>query len=117
MLTVVDELSRYPFPFPCQNMHTYTVIACLEQIFILTGMPAYIHSGKGALCMSQLKSYLSLKGTATSRTTPYHHIGNSQVERYNGITWKAKRLAARPRNLPVQQREATLSNAFNYLRS
>ncbi len=31
ILTVVDEYSRFPFAFPCPNMHSSTVIKCLDQ--------------------------------------------------------------------------------------
>ena len=40
ILTVVDEYSRFPFAFPCPNMHSSTVIKCLDQIFTLCGMPS-----------------------------------------------------------------------------
>ena len=43
MLTIVDEYSRFPFVFPCPNMHTKTVIKCLEAVFSLCGMPSFIH--------------------------------------------------------------------------
>jgi hypothetical protein len=85
----VDEYSRFPF-----------VIKCLDQIFTLYGMPSYIHSDRGASFFSQeLKEYLSRRGIATSKTTPYHPIGNGQVERYNGIIWKAVRLSPKSANL------------------
>jgi len=32
------------FAFPCPNMHSSTVIKCLDQIFTLFSMPSYIHS-------------------------------------------------------------------------
>ena len=52
-------------------------------------MPRYIHSGPGTSFLSQeLKEYLSQRGIATSKSTPYHRIGDGQVERYNGIIWK-----------------------------
>jgi len=44
MLTVVDEYSRFPFAFPCRSTDAETVIFCLNQLFTLFGMPAYIHS-------------------------------------------------------------------------
>ncbi|XP_068229407.1 uncharacterized protein [Palaemon carinicauda] len=87
ILTVVDEYSRFPFVFPCPNMHSKTVIKCLESIFILCGMPSFIHSDQGASFMSQeLKLYLSQKGVATSRTTPYHPMGNDQRRSSLGST-------------------------------
>jgi hypothetical protein len=80
--------------FHVQNMQSSTVIMCLNQIFTLCGMPNYIHSDLGTLFLSrELKDYLTKRGIATSRTTLYQQIGNGQVERYNGIIWKAVRLA------------------------
>lgn len=77
LLTAVDEYSRFPFAFPCPNMNAATVIKCLELIFSLCGMPNYIHSDQGTSYMSKdLKEYLTQKGVATSRSTPYHPIGN-----------------------------------------
>jgi len=44
LLTVVDEYSRFPFAFPCSNVNAQSVISRLTQLFVLFGMPAYIHS-------------------------------------------------------------------------
>ena len=46
-LTVVDEYTRFPFVFPYADMPTPTVISCLCQLFVLFGIPAYIHSDRG----------------------------------------------------------------------
>jgi hypothetical protein len=118
MLTVVDEYSRFPFAFPCSNMQTSSVIKCLESIFTLCGMPNYIHSDRGASFMSiELKEYLTQKGVATSRTTPYHSQGNGQCERYNGIIWKAIQLSLKEHNLPEQHWETVLPSALHSIRS
>ena len=118
LLTVVDEYSRFPFAFPCPNMHAQTVIRCLEVIFGLCGMPSYIHSDRGSSFMSQeLKTYLSQKGIATSKTTPYHPIGNGQCERYNGIIWKSIRLHLKSHNLHENQWELALVEALHSIRS
>ncbi|XP_068235600.1 uncharacterized protein [Palaemon carinicauda] len=118
ILTVVDEYSRFPFVFPCPNMHSKTVIKCLESIFILCGMPSFIHSDQGASFMSQeLKLYLSQKGVATSRTTPYHPMGNGQVERYNGIIWKSICLVLESRGLKTQHWEIVLPEVLHSVRS
>jgi hypothetical protein len=117
-LYVVDEYSRFPFAFPCQNMESSTVIMCLNQLFRLCGMPNYIHSDLGTSFLSrELKDYLTKRGIATSRTTPYHPIGNGQVERYNGIIWKANRLALRSANLPDSRWELVLAHALHSIRS
>ena len=118
ILTVVDEYSRFPFTFPCPNMHSSTVIKCLDQIFILCGMPSYIHSDRGTSFLSQeLKEYLSQRGIATSKSSPYHPIGNGQVERYNGIIWKTVRLSLKSNNLPDSQWEVVLPDALHSIRS
>lgn len=118
MLTVVDEYSRFPFAFSCPNMNSSTVIKCLDQIFTLCGTPGFIHSDRGPSFMSQeLKEYLSQRGIATSRTTPYHPIGNGQVERYNGIIWKAVRLSLKSANLPDSKWEMILPDVLHSIRS
>ena len=119
MLTIVDEYSRFPFVFPCPNMSTKTVIKCLEVVFSLCGMPSFIHSDRGASFMSQeFKLYLSQKGIATSRSTPYHPVGNGQVERYNGIIWKSICLALKTQGLSKQHWESTSSSiTFNKISS
>ena len=57
------------------------------------------------------------RGVASSYSTPYHPVGNSQVDRYNGILWKAIRLALKTHNLPVDSWEAVLPDALHSIRS
>ena len=117
-LTVVDEYSRFPFAIPCPNVATETVIKCLEVLFSLCGMPEFIHSDRGSYFMSEeLINYLRSRGIASSRSTPYHPTGNSQVERYNGIVWKSVRLALTSVKLPVEQWERVLPDALHSIRS
>ena len=62
---VVDEYSRFPFVFPCPDVFTNTVIKCLTSLFSLVGIPAYLHSDRGASFMSrELREFLSSKGVA-----------------------------------------------------
>ena len=42
---VTDEFSRYPFVFPCKDLSTATVIRNITQLFVLFGLPMYVHSG------------------------------------------------------------------------
>ena len=65
----------------------------------------------------EVKSYLHNKGVATSRTTAYNPQGNGQIERYNGIIWKAITLALKSRNLPTSLWEVVLSDALHSIRS
>ena len=99
-------------------MHSSTVIKCLDQIFTLCGMPSYIHSNRGTSFLSQeLNEYLSQRSIATSKFTPYHSIGNGQVERYNGIIWKTVRLSLKSKHLPDSQWEVVLPDALHSIRS
>jgi len=99
LLTVVDEYSRFPFAFPCSNVNAQSVIACLTQLFVLFGMPAYIHSDRGSAFLSQeLITFLHERDVACSRTSAYNAPGNAQCERYNGIIWFAIEVALKSRN-------------------
>ena len=118
LLTIIDEYSRFPFVFPCPNMHTSTVIKCLDQVFSLCGMPNFIHSDQGKSFMSkELKEYLTKRGIATSRSSVYHPTGNSQVERLNGTIWKAIRLSLKSHGLPIQAWEMVIPDALHSTRS
>jgi len=81
MLTVVDEFSRFPFAFPCRSTDAETVISCLNQLFALFGMPAYIHYDRGSAFVSHdLISYLHHGGIGCSNTSIYNPRGNGQCE-------------------------------------
>jgi len=118
ILTIVDEFSRFPFAIPCRDLSSATVIKCLSYLFSIFGMPAYIHSDRGAAFLSQeLTTFLCTRGIATSRTTPYNPAGNGQVERYNGIIWKTVQLAIKTRGLKLEQWEAVIADALHSIRS
>jgi len=103
-LTVIDEYSQFPFVIPTPDLSTATVIKCLNSIFSMCGMPEYVHSDRGKSFMSaELVNYLTSRGIASSHSTLYHPISNGQVERYNGIVWKAVRLALASDDIPVPQ--------------
>ena len=118
MLTIVDEYSRFPFAFPTKSVNSKTVIECLHWLFSMFGAPAYVHSDRGQSFLSQdVQQYLRGNGIATSRTTPYNPTGNGQVERYNGIIWKAILLALKSHNLDVKDWEMALPTALHSIRS
>lgn len=118
MLIVVDEFSRFPFAFPCANMTTETVIQCLGQLFCLFGYPSYVHSDRGASFMSlELKRYLTDRGVASSRTTPYHPTGNGQCERVNQTIWRTVKLFLRTYKQSENSWETVLPEALHAVRS
>lgn len=118
MLTVVDEFSRFPFAFPCPDISTNTVIQCLTQLFVLFGLPSYVHCDRATSFMSDcFKNFLSSKGVAGSHSTPYNPTGNSQVERYNGIIWKAVTLSLEDQQLPSSRWEIVLPDVLHSIRS
>ena len=90
MLITIDEFSRFPFCFACTNVDAQTVITCLSQVFVIFGLPSFMHSDRGTAFMSQeLTDYLRKRGIASSRTSLYSEPGNGQCERYNGVIWSA----------------------------
>ena len=117
-LTVVDEYSRFPFAFPCRSTDAETVISCLNQLFTLLGMPAYVHSDRGPAFVSHdLISYLHQRGIGCSNTSIYNPRGNGQCERYNGIIWSSVKLAVKSRKLHISQWELVLPDVLHSIRS
>ena len=57
------------------------------------------------------------RGIASSKSTPYHLTGNSQVERYIGVIWKSVRLTLKSYNLLLSCWENVLQNALHSVRS
>ncbi|KAL5255551.1 hypothetical protein ACHWQZ_G010951 [Mnemiopsis leidyi] len=118
ILTVIDEYSRFPFAFPCSDMHASTVKNCLIDLFSLFGEADFIHSDRGQQFMSDtVKSFLLKHGIGSSHSSRYNPRGNGQTERYNGIIWQSVRLALRSQGLQTAQWEAVLPKALHSIRS
>ena len=118
ILTMVDEYSRYPFAFPLPDTSTENVKKCMLSVFGLFGMPNYIHSDNGSSLISKdLKNFLLERGISTSNSTRYNPPGNGQVEKFNGVIWKAVLLALKTKNLVVSQWELVLTDVLHSLRS
>lgn len=118
LLVIVDEFSRFPFCYPCPNMHAQTVIKCLNDLFVLCGVPSCVHADNASYFRSrELKSFLTSRGIATSHSSVYHPTGNSQVERYVGVIWRSIRLALESRGLNIEKWEQVLSDVLHAQRS
>ena len=100
------------------SLSSQTVINCLDHLFTLCGIPGCIHSDNNSTFVSaEFKSYLIKRRIAQSRSAVYHPAGNSQVKRYNGVIWRAVRLALKTRNMPITQWERVLHDVLHSLRS
>ena len=118
LLVIVDEFSRFPFVYPCNNMKARTVIEKLTDLFCMFGFPNYLHSDQGSSFMSyELKSWLHTMGIPTSKSTRYNPQGNGQVERLNRTIWQTIQLALRSKNLPHTHWEYVLPDTFHSIRS
>ena len=50
-------------------------------------------------------------------TTPHHHQGNGQNERYNGIVWKAVQCPLHTANRPLSDWKYVLPSTFSLIRT
>lgn len=117
MFVAIDEYSRFPFVVPCQDTSSATVISCLQKVFSFCGYPVYVHSDRGSSFLSrEVANFLTMHGVSSSKTTPYHPQGNSQVERYNGIIWKAIKLYLKTKNMPETEWEKALPHVLSCIR-
>ena len=85
VLVITDHFSRYAQAFPTKNQTAKTTARILfDQFIVHYGFPARIHSDQGQTFESNLiKELCSIAEVEKSRTTPYHAMGNGQVERFN----------------------------------
>ncbi|KAI5087912.1 interleukin-1 receptor accessory protein-like 1-A isoform X1, partial [Silurus meridionalis] len=85
VLVVTDHFTKLACAYPCPNQSTKTVARVLwNNFFCVYGFPVTIDSDQGANFESLLIAELcQLAGIDKTHTTPYHPMGNGQVERMN----------------------------------
>ena len=85
VLVITDHFTRYAQAFPTKNQTAKTTARIpFEHYIVHYGFPARIHSDQGRNFESEtIKHLCELANVKKSRTTPYHPMGNGQVERFN----------------------------------
>ena len=99
-------------------MTSATVIRCLTELFVLFGLPNYIHSDRGTSFLSvELRTFLLSKGVASSRTTGYNPQGNGQAEKFNHTVWKGISLSLNDKGLSPKYWQSVLPDVLHAIRS
>ena len=118
LLVIIDEYSRFPFAYPCQNMESSTIIKCLSDLFSIFGTAGFIHSDNGpSLVSAELRKYFLDNGIGYSNSSKYNPRGNGQCERYVGVIWKSVQLALLTKGLPSSHWESVLPEVLHSQRT
>ena len=85
IFVISDHFTRYAQAFPSRNQTVRTTARVLFENYIVHyGFPTKLHSDQGRNFESATIRHLcELAGIQKRRKTPYHPMGNRQVERFN----------------------------------
>ena len=115
ILVITDHFSRYAQAIPTWNQTAKTTARVLFDNFIVHyGFPARIHSDQGQKFESYLiKELCQIARVEKSRTTPYHPMGNGQVERFNQTLLKMLGTLEEYQKSEWKSHVPTLVHAYN----
>jgi transposase InsO family protein len=84
ILVIVDAFTRWVELFPVEAASADVVAQSLQQVYGRYGLPEEILSDNGShFTANVIKALMDYLDVAHIFSTPYHHPGNGQVERFN----------------------------------
>ncbi|MCG8046231.1 MAG: RNase H-like domain-containing protein [Candidatus Thiodiazotropha endolucinida] len=115
ILVITDHFSRYAQAIPTKNQTAKTTARVLFDHFIVHyGFPSRLHSDQGQNFESKLiKELCEIARVEKSRTTPYHPMGNGQVERFNQTLLKMLGTLEDSQKSDWKAHVSTLVHAYN----
>ena len=118
VLVITDHFTRYAKAIVTKNQSTRQVADVLWKGFFLDfGLPRRLHSDRGGSFTSKLAKELhKVSGVKGSVTTPYHPMGNGQVERFNRTLISMLATMDEPKKSEWSKHVKYLTHAYNCTR-
>ncbi len=116
VLVITDHFSRYAQAIPTRNQTAHTTARVLyDSFFVHYGLPAKLHSDKGANFETQvIRKLCGVTGMKKTRTTPYHPMGNGMVERFNRTLMNMLGTLQEEQKSDWKSHVSTLTHAFTH---
>ncbi len=119
ILVVLDHFTRFAQAYATRNKSAKTVVQHVFGDFSLKfGFPEKIHHDMGREFENHLMDQLQkVSGVRGSHTTPYHPMGNGQVERFNRTLLSMLRTLSDPKKADWKNSLSKVVHAYNCTRS
>lgn len=115
VLVITDHFTRYAQAIPTRNQTARTTARVLfDNFFVHYGFPSKLHSDRGANFESKVIKHLcKIAKIRKTRTTPYHPMGNGQVERFNQTLIRMLGTLAAEEKRDWKSHIPTMTHAYN----